>query len=375
MKLVNKMKSLNNFLGAFADGAVLFPLVMTLALQNGMNLSYLLLSSGIAYLVAGYIFRIPMSVQPLKSIAIAGLAVGASSAEIRAAAVILGFLFISSLLFDLETYAKKVPESLIHGVQAGLGIILIQQGLKYILPSGVEYIIFALLIVAFMLFITYKYQYPILGIIGSIGFFVSIFLLKKSNIQIKPVIFDPSSFRPLLICSLVLPQIILTSANSVLATVNVSRRYFGDKAGRVTVRRLVYMIGFGNILSGLLGGLPFCHGSGGITAHYNGGARSNLSNYFIGSILFISALIVSIFGGVQVIFPALLLSVLLMTVGFMHVALASPSWIFSKSTKIQLVLMALSALISGNMLWVLGCGIFYELFNRGMFFIIRKKVV
>ena len=111
------MKSINNFIGAFADGAVLFPLVMTLSLQNGMSLSRLLLSSGLAYLVAGYIFRVPMSVQPLKSIAIAGLSIGASAYEIRIAAMMLGFVFITSLVFDLESSAKKVPERLIHGVQ------------------------------------------------------------------------------------------------------------------------------------------------------------------------------------------------------------------------------------------------------------------
>ena len=65
------MKLANNIMGAFADGAVLFPLLITLSTQNGMNLSYLLLSAGLAYVVSGYVFRVPMSVQPLKSIAIA----------------------------------------------------------------------------------------------------------------------------------------------------------------------------------------------------------------------------------------------------------------------------------------------------------------
>jgi MFS superfamily sulfate permease-like transporter len=369
------MKLINNFMGAFSDGAVLFPLIMMLSLQNGMNLSYLLLSSGLAYIIAGYVFRIPMPVQPLKSIAIAGIAVGASAIEIRALATILGIIFMLSLLFDLESYAKKVPERLIHGVQAGLGFILVQQGLKYIVPSGIEYIFLAAAIVVFMLFLTYKYQYPILGIIASVGFFISIVFLSKGGVQIQSVAFEPVGFRPLLIISLILPQIILTSANSVLATVNVSQRYFGERAERVTVRRLVCMIGFGNILSGFLGGLPFCHGSGGVTAHYNGGARTNMSNYFIGPILLVAALAVFISGGAQVIFPPLLLSVLLMAVGFMHISLATPSWNYSKTTKIQLVLMALAALTSGNMLWVLGIGIFCELLNKWTFFILRKKAI
>ncbi len=367
------MKLANNFIGAFSDGAVLFPLIMMLSLQNGMNLSFLLLGSGLAYIVAGYVFGVPMSVQPLKSIAIAGIAVGASAIEIRASAIILGLIFVLSLLFDLESYAKKVPERLILGIQAGLGLILVQQGLKYVLSSGVEYIFLAAAIVAIMLFLTYKYQYPVLGITASVGFFGSVVFLSKGGAQIQSAVFESESVRPLLIVSLILPQIILTAANSVLATVNVSQRYFAERAERVTVRRLVCMIGFGNVLSGVFGGLPFCHGSGGITAHYNGGARTNMSNYFIGLILLAAALAVSIFGSAQIVFPFFLLSVLLMTVGFMHISLAIPSWNHSKATKVQLVFMALAALTSGNMLWVLGVGILCEFLNKWAIFAFRRR--
>lgn len=369
------MKSLNNFFGAFADGAVLFPLVMTLSLQNGMNLSYLLLSSGLAYIVAGYIFRVPISVQPLKSIAIAGLAVGANANEIRVAAMVLGLVFIASLLFDLDSHAKKVPERLIHGVQVGLGLVLVQQGLKYVVPIGLNFIFLAVIIVLLILYITYKYQYPILGIVASIGFFSSMIWLEKNNLAAGITSLNLEKSRPFLILSLVLPQIVLTSANSVLATVNVSHKFYGEMAKKVTARHLVCMIGFGNVLSALIGGLPFCHGSGGVTAHYKGGARTEMSNYFIGTCLLMTAIATFIFGGAQVFFAPLFLSVLLVTVGFMHVSLAKTSWMAEGITKFQLVAMALAALISGNMLWVLGTGLVFEGLNKSIFFIFGKKEV
>jgi len=351
-------KTLNNFFGAFADGAILFPLLMTLSFQNGMNLTYLLLSSGLAYLVAGYIFKIPMAVQPLKSIAIAGLSVGASALEIRAAGILLGLVFLLSLLFDVNALAKKVPERLIHGIQIGLGIILIQQSLKYVSPIGVEWLAPISFAVVGILFLTYKYQFPILGIFTSLVFFGSLFWAQKSEL---PIHLNQNGLRPLLILSLLLPQIVLTSANSILATVNVSEKYFGEKARKVTVSRLICMIGLGNIFSGVIGGLPFCHGSGGVTAHYNGGARSNLSNYIIGSILIIGAIAVIFFGSAKITFSPLLLSIPLMAVGIMHAKLASTSWSQGWPIKLQLTMMAMAALISGNMLWVLAVGILFEL--------------
>jgi sulfate permease, SulP family len=364
-------KTLNNFFGAFADGAILFPLLMTLSFQNGMNLTFLLLSSGLAYLVAGYIFKIPMSVQPLKSIAIAGLSVGASSLEIRAAAILLGIILLSTLFFDVEALAKKVPARLIHGVQIGLGCILIQQSLKYILPVGIEWLAPIVTAVGVMLFLTYKYQFPILGIFTSLVFFSSLIWAQKTQ---SPISLNPNNLRPLLILSLVLPQIVLTSANSILATVNVSQKYFGEKAKKVTVSRLVYIIGLGNIFSGILGGLPFCHGSGGVTAHYTGGARSNLSNYIIGSTLIIGAIAVIIFGNAKIIFSPLLLSIPLMAVGIMHAKLASASWFKGWAIKVQLTMMAATALISGNMLWVLAIGLIFEFINKFLPLLLLRRV-
>ena len=66
-----------NMTGAFSDGAILFPLLAALVLQAGMNGAVLLASVGIAYIAAGFVFRVPMAVQPLKSVVVAALAIGA----------------------------------------------------------------------------------------------------------------------------------------------------------------------------------------------------------------------------------------------------------------------------------------------------------
>ncbi|MFZ3228888.1 MAG: molybdate transporter family protein [Pseudobdellovibrio sp.] len=367
------MKAINNFLGAFSDGAILFPLVMTLSVQNGMNLSSLLLSSGVAYLIAGYIFQSPMSVQPLKSIAIAGLAIGASATEIRMAAAALGSIFIISLFFNIEAFAKKIPERLIHGIQVGLGLILVQQGLKYVLPGGSGYVLLTLVGVLIMLFINYRLKFPVLGLVASIGFFISLLWLKKNNLDAENTLVKSEITRPMLILSLVAPQLVLTSANSVLATVNVSKKYYGELAEKVTIRRLVCLIGFGNILNALFGGLPFCHGSGGVTAHAIGGAKTNAANYIIGFSLLVAASATFLFGSAHIIFNPIFISVLLITVGILHLSLAQTSWVLGEVIKLQLIMMGLAAVLFGNMLVVIGVGVVFEIVNKYASYFLERR--
>ena len=85
--------------------------------------------------------------------------------------------------------------------------------------------------------------------------------------------------------SLVLAQIPLTFGNSIVATADAEREYFGARARRVTPRRLAASIGGANAFAGLFGGLPVCHGAGGVTAHYKLGARTWVATAMAGALL------------------------------------------------------------------------------------------
>ena len=66
---------------------------------------------------------------------------------------------------------------------------------------------------------------------------------------------------------LVLPQLPLSFANSCLATADAARVYFGEKAAAVRPGRLATSFGSANLFAGAIGGMPVCHGAGGLTAH------------------------------------------------------------------------------------------------------------
>ncbi|MEJ2283077.1 MAG: putative sulfate/molybdate transporter, partial [Desulfobacterales bacterium] len=90
--------------------------------------------------------------------------------------------------------------------------------------------------------------------------------------------------------ALVLPQIPMTLGNAVIAYADLSKDYFGAKSERVTYKSACISMALANILAVTIGGMPLCHGAGGLAAHYRFGARTAGSNLMIGGIFVVLAL-------------------------------------------------------------------------------------
>lgn len=318
-----------DFLGAFADGAILFPLVAALSITNGFSGTYLFASAGLAYIVSGFIFRVPMPVQPLKSVAIAAVAAGASSLEVRWACGLLGVIFLLVSMLDVDAIARKIPVVLIHGVQAALGLMLLQRGLSALISSEPNLImnLIPIFVIAAIIWAPNFMGINLMGIVATLGIIMAVFWggsISAPSSGSRPLALD--HIRIPMILALVLPQLALSLANSVVATKDVCYRYFGPAAHRVTLRNLLLSIGAGNVLMSIFGGLPFCHGAGGLTAHYRAGARNWWMNHVIGSFLLVLAAVQYYHGQLAISIPAGLLAVLLISTGFFHLKLAAQSW-------------------------------------------------
>jgi SulP family sulfate permease len=121
---------------------------------------------------------------------------------------------------------------------------------------------------------------------------------------------------------LVLPQLPLSFANSCLATADAARVYFGEKAQSVRPGRLATSFGSANLLAGAIGGMPVCHGAGGLTAHVAFGARTGGAPLVMGLSLLVLAL--GFGAGLAALltaFPLPILAALLATAGLLHIAL------------------------------------------------------
>lgn len=370
LKTVQKWSGIGEFNGAFADGAVLFPLMAALALQTGMDAARLLGTAGIAYLVAGLLFRVPMPVQPLKSVVVTAIAVGASAADVAWSGFTVGLLCFLLAFCNPDKYSTLVPRHIVHGLQIGLGILLVTKGLQ----GGLSGVVvqgqatFVLLSGAIII-ISLLSDKPLIGWLATSGLLAGFWMTLKSP-AVEHV--SPNDAVHIgTVVSLVVPQMALTLTNSVVGTYDASIRYFGKvAANRVKPSMLLLSIGIGNILSAHASGLPFCHGAGGLTAHVKGGARTWRMNIIIGTTLLALAFISVVFDASLIpSYPKILMSAMLLGIGYFHILLAKESWA-QPDLRWIIAGMALVAVYSQDMLWVLAAGVFGEL---GRLFLERIK--
>jgi SulP family sulfate permease len=82
---------------------------------------------------------------------------------------------------------------------------------------------------------------------------------------------------------LVIPQIPMTIGNAIISNADLTKEYFGRQSRMTSYKSLANSQGLANIGSFIFGGIPMCHGAGGLAAHYRFGARTAGSNLMIGA--------------------------------------------------------------------------------------------
>jgi len=108
-----------------------------------------------------------------------------------------------------------------------------------------------------------------------------------------------------------LPQIPLTLGNAIMATVEENNTHFPDRP--ITVTAIALDHAALNLVGTALGGVPMCHGAGGMAGHIRFGARTGGSLVILGSLV----LILGLFFADSVallfrLFPSALLGVILL---------------------------------------------------------------
>jgi MFS superfamily sulfate permease-like transporter len=113
---------------------------------------------------------------------------------------------------------------------------------------------------------------------------------------------------------LTLPQLPLTLGNAIIATREENNRLFPDRPVRDD--QLANSTGVVNVFGAAVGGIPMCHGAGGMAGHVAFGARTGGATVILGVLLLVLALFLS--GSVQTllaIFPRAVLGVILFLTG------------------------------------------------------------
>ncbi len=318
--LLDNMKSfLWDVSGAFGDIGVLFPLAVALIAKNHFNPTALFLMAGLFYVASAWYFKITMPVQPLKAMAAIAIATGLGYEVINAAGIVMGIILILIAVTGLSVRLGELfPVSVIRGIQLGLGAMLIRTSVGLINSDMVIAIASGIILITTLTFI--KRVPPLIPLLafGAVISFKEMVPSKIGAIALTPAVPDMNVLWTGF-AILVLPQLALTFGNAVVATEATGRLLYNNKAARLNLKNIPLSMGIANIVSGILGGAPMCHGSGGLTAHFKFGARSERSGYIIGFTLIIIAAVLG-HSALSVIsaFPASILGVLLCYVGIQH---------------------------------------------------------
>ncbi len=324
--------------GSLGDLGTLLPLAIGMILLNKLHATNVFVLIGLFYIVAGYYFGVPVPVQPMKVIGAYAIATGLTPTQIVSSSLWMGifilFLGTSGLI---QVIGKYTPKSTVRGVQLGVGVVLMIKGLKLIIEPDPNLAIQALgpvnisillgiagLILTFLLLDNRKLPAALVLIIS--GILIGIFIGKPLDAGLfnwgvhfpKPIPYGWPSIDDFLwvLPVLVLPQIPMTIGNAIISNTDITHEYFGDRAHRATYRSVANSQGIADVVSFFLGGIPMCHGAGGLAAHYRFGARTAGSNLIIGGIFVLLALI---FGenivAILKLLPFSLLGVLLVFAG------------------------------------------------------------
>jgi MFS superfamily sulfate permease-like transporter len=310
--------------GAFGDLGTLVPFVVAYLAIVKMDPAGVLLGFGVVMIATGLWYRTPVPVQPMK-------AIGAAAATQAAGAAITPAIVVGSgvvtaviwLVLGATGLAKRVsewiPRPALLGVVLGLGFSFMLEGVR--MMSGSAWLAAALLAFALLA----QSRLPVMLLLLAAGFGVALWgdpALGAQVAAIKPALHLPAFGWSSVSASdlwtgavlLALPQLPLTFGNAIIAITSENNRLFPDRP--VTERGVAISTGLGNAFTSAVGGVPMCHGAGGIAGHVKFGARTGGATVMLGALLTALALF---FGGsvhlLLQLFPTPVLGVILFLAG------------------------------------------------------------
>jgi SulP family sulfate permease len=298
---------LSEWSGAVGDLGTLLPLTFALVVYNGFPASRLFLLVGIVYVTTGWFYKVPVSVQPLKVMAVIALAQGFSIDFLTTTAFFYGILFILfSVTGILRWLNKHISLALVRGIQLGIGLLLAKKAIELVYDKGLlinhssESVIlnFVLFLMAIVLIWYFQKRNNLPIALFLIVISIPVVLLNfeigtdfSSGTSLFAFNFPDFSLLLNGFILLIIPQVPLTLGNAVFAASESCHSFWGKQAERVNPSRLGLSIGISNVFIGLLGGFPICHGAGGMAAHAQFGGKTGGTTIIIGVIMIAAAIL------------------------------------------------------------------------------------
>ena len=302
--------------GSVGDFGTLLPLVIGYLTICHMNPTGLLVVLGVMNIVTGLFFRIPVPIQPMKVLAVVAIAAAWSPEKVYTSALVMGVVWlVMGLGGVMSRVAAYTPKSVVRGVQLALGVMLAVKGL-WMMAGGW---LLGLVSLGIVLVASRFRHSPAALVLVVLGVGMAVFSGDVSGVG--PVaftlptvtMFDPGLIWPVLL-EAGFAQIPLTATNAVIAAAGLMNDFWPER--RVTEKELSVSMGAMNLAAPFFGGMPMCHGAGGVVSKHYFGARTGGANIIEGSFeivlgLLFAAGLVAVLGA----FPLSVLGALLIMVG------------------------------------------------------------
>ena len=357
--------------GAFGDLGTLLPFVAAYIGVVGLDPLGVLVAFGVAMIACGLHYRTPVPVQPMKAAgAVASLqaaqgAIGPSA--VYAAALVTGAVW---LLLGASGWLarglRRVPPVVVMGVVAGLGFGFMLQGVQLMQRGWMA----AALAAALLLFLLRSRRLPAMFALLLLGALLGARdhpELLQRLVEVPLGLRWPSwslaalRWEDVLAGTLLLalPQMPLTLGNAILALRAEHDRLFPERPLRENEAAL--STGLMNMLAGCVGGVPMCHGAGGMAAHVAFGARTGGAVVILGGVLLALGLFAS--AAVQVLFALFSAPVLGVMLFFCGLQLAAGfAWPAARGERV--VLVACAALCIWNVAAGFAVGLLLHFLQR-----------
>lgn len=312
--------------GAFGDLGTLMPFVVAYVSILKLDPFGVLFGFGISMLAAGWFYRTPFPVQPMKAAGAVATTQAAQSAVITPGAV-YGAGLVTGLIWLMlgatgvaQRLTRWISRPVAQGMVLGLGMAFMWQGSRLMSTQWA-------LAAAGLLVVILLARSP-----RAPGIFVLLLLgVTWTGITHPEVLSRLQQLRPELrwpiwawpairwdelvlgTLFLALPQVPLTLGNAIVGIREENNRLFPDRP--VTERQVAMSTGLMNVFGSAVGGVPMCHGAGGMAGHVAVGARTGGSLVILGGLLLVLALgfsgsVVALF---EVVPQAVLGTILFMT--------------------------------------------------------------
>jgi len=278
MKIGHFEFNLRELSGSMGDFGTLFPLAIGYIAVCGLNPAGLLVTMGLANIVTGIVYRLPMPIEPMKVLAVVAIAQAWPPSLIYASGFAMGLVWIIFAVTGVMDYvARYTPKAVIRGIQVALGVMLALEALKLL----ADWWLLGLVAVLIVIFLRQNRYAPAALVLVVLGLAIMYFRgdlaqVKAAGFNLPPL----TAFKPLEVWQALLlagfAQIPLTATNAVISTASLIKQYFPDRP--VSERKLSLNMGLMNLVFPFFGGMPLCHGAGGLAGQYYFGARTGGAN-------------------------------------------------------------------------------------------------